>query len=136
MSLKIQPTSSIKVALGIQENGPVHRYFQNLCYRYMDKYVPRDEGNLRRNVDLSNPNYIIYNSPYAHYIYTGILYVDPITGSSWAKKGVKKIPTGIPLRYHTPGTGKYWDKTMWSAEGKDIIAKVEKYIENGGNNGS
>lgn len=132
MALKLKPTSVIKANLGIQQNGPTHKYFQDLCYRYMDKYVPRDEGHLRKVVDLSNPNYIIYNSPYAHYIYMGILYVDPITGSSWARKGTTKIPTGIPLKYHTPGTGKYWDKTMWSAEGQDIIEKVGKYMMSGG----
>ena len=132
MSLKLQPTSVIKANLGLTESGTVQKYFQNTCYRYMDKYVPRDEGNLRRNVDLSEPKYIIYNSPYAHYMYTGILYVDPVTGSSWARKGVKKIPTGRKLKYHTPGTGHHWDKLMMTAEGKDVVRKVQEFFNRGG----
>ena len=89
MSLKLQPTSVIKANLGLNPNGKVQKYFTNLCYRYMDKYVPYDEGNLRKNVDIY-PNKIVYDSPYAHFIYEGILYVDPVTGSSWARKGTKK----------------------------------------------
>ena len=67
----MQPTSVIKARLGIEPNGRVQRYFQKRCKDYMDKYVPREDGNLRKNVDLSNPNLIVYQSPYAHYMYEG-----------------------------------------------------------------
>lgn len=132
MSLKLQPTSVIKANLGLTESGVVQKYFQNTCYRYMDKYVPYDEGHLREKVDLSNPKYIIYNMPYAHYIYTGILYVDPVTNSSWARKDVKKIPTGKTLKYHTTGTGHHWDKLMMTAEGKDVVREVQEFFNRGG----
>jgi hypothetical protein len=36
----------------------------------MDKYVPRDTGNLRDNVD-KGIDYITYESPYAHAQYVG-----------------------------------------------------------------
>lgn len=132
-------TSTIKARLGIEPNGRVQKYFQDTCYRYMDKYVPRDDGNLGRNVDLSDPTKIVYESPYAHYQYEGKLYVmdngkgayySPEYGF-WSKKGVAKQPTNIDLVYHTAGTGHHWDERMKSAEMDDVIDKVQKYIDRG-----
>ena len=37
----------------------------------MDKYVPRETGNLRRVVEVDT-NKITYQSPYAHYQYKGM----------------------------------------------------------------
>ena len=138
MSVKLN-TSTIKASLGIEPNGRVQRKFQNLCYEYMDKYVPRDDGSLRRDVDLSDPTKIVYESPYAHYQYEGKLYVmengkgayySPDYGF-WSKKGVAKQSSDRNLVYHTAGTGPYWDERMKSAEMDDVIDKLQKYIDRG-----
>ena len=105
-------TSSIKTRLGINPNGRVQKFFTNTCYRYMDKYVPYESGNLRTIVDIDN-NAVIYESPYAHYQYKGL----SVNGNS--------------LNYKTPGTGSYWDKKMVSAEIDDVVAEVQKEIERG-----
>ena len=112
MSVKLQPTSVIKARLGIEPNGDVQRFFQDTCYKKMDKYIPKDLGNLRTIVDLSDLNYIIYESPYARYQYYG----------------VREDGTHQVHNYTTPGTGPYWDKRMWSAEGQNIIMQVQEYI--------
>lgn len=139
MPVKMQPTSTIKAHLGIEPNGRVQKKFQSLCYRYMDKYVPRYEGNLRKNVDLSNPTQIVYNSPYAHYQYEGKLYVmdngkgayyNPKYGF-WSDKGVAKHNSGKDLIYHTAGTGDHWDKRMVSAEMGDLVKELQAYIDRG-----
>ena len=139
MPVKLNPTSVIKARLGIEPNGRVQKYFQNQCYRYMDKYVPRDEGNLRKNVDLSDPTKIVYNSPYAHYQYEGKLYVmdngkgayySPEYGF-WSDKGKPKHATEIPLNYHTGGTGSHWDRKMVTAEFDSLVAKVQNYVDRG-----
>lgn len=139
MPVKMQPTSSIKAHLGIEPNGRVQKKFQSLCYRYMDKYVPRYEGNLRKNVDLSDPTQIVYNSPYAHYQYEGKLYVmdngkgayySPKYGF-WSDKGVAKHNSGKDLIYHTAGTGDHWDKRMVSAEMGDLVKELQAYIDRG-----
>lgn len=70
--MKMKPISTIKANLGINPNGRVQRFFTDTCYRYMDKYVPMDTGNLRRIVD-KGTNYITYESPYAHAQYVGIV---------------------------------------------------------------
>lgn len=128
MPVRLQPSSIILANLGLQPNGDVHKYFTHRCRVHMDKYVPYEEGNLRKLVE-EGTNYVKYKSPYAHYMYEGILYVDPETGSSWARKDITKVPTGKNLTYHTAGTGDHWDKRMWSAEKNQVIKEVQDYIK-------
>ena len=101
--------SSIKASLGIEPNGRVQRFFTDTCYRHMDKYVPKDTGMLRINVD-KGANYITYESPYAHAQYIGVVHGSPVRN------------------YTTPGTGPYWDKRMWSAEKDSVIKEVQNYV--------
>ena len=115
MSVKLQPTSVIKANLGIEPNGRVQKFFTNTCYKYMDKYVPKDEGNLRTIVSIL-PSKIIYESPYARYQYYGV-----------REDGTHKV-----RNYTTPGTGTYWDKRMVSAEMQDVVREVQDYINRGG----
>lgn len=109
MPVNIQPASVIKAQLGLEPNGRVQKFLTNTCYKHMDKYVPRDKGDLRTNVSLQ-PDSITYESPYANYQY----------------KGVSK--SGKPLNYKTPGTGDYWDKRMVSAEMQDVVREVQKFV--------
>ena len=111
MPVKLKPTSTIKARLGIEPNGRVQKFFTNTCYKHMDKYVPKDEGNLRTIVDVES-NSITYEQPYARYQYYGM----------------RDDGTHVVKNYTTPGTGPYWDKRMWSAEKQDVIKEVQKYI--------
>ena len=111
MPVKLKPTSHIIANLGLEPNGRVQKFFTNTCYRYMDKYVPMDEGNLRTNVDITSYS-ITYQSPYARYQYYG----------------VREDGTHEVKNYTTPGTGTYWDKRMVSAEMKDVVKEVQDYV--------
>ena len=115
MPVKLKPTSVIKARLGLEPNGRVHQFFTNTCYKHMDKYVPKDNGNLRTIVDIQ-PNYIIYESNYAEYQYYGM----------------RKDGTHVVQNYTTPGTGTYWDKRMVSAEMQDVVKEVQDYVNRGG----
>ena len=117
MPLKMQPTSVIKASLGLEQNGRVQRFFTNTCYKHMDKYVPKDEGNLRTIVDLTS-NTITYEMPYALYQYYGI-----------REDETHRIN---PKNYTTPGTGPYWDKRMWSVESSVVVREVQKEFNRGG----
>ena len=77
MPVKIKPTSTIKARLGIEPNGRVQKFFTNTCYKHMDKYVPKDIGNLRDIVD-KGADYITYESPYAHAQYIGEVHGSPV----------------------------------------------------------
>ena len=111
MPVKMQPIGVIKTRLGINPDGRVQKFFTNTCYKHMNKYVPKDEGNLRTIVDIQN-NSIIYESPYAHYQYIGM----------------RDDGTHVIKRHTTAGTGPYWDRRMVSAEMQDVVNEVQKYV--------
>lgn len=113
MSVKMQPTSVIKARLGIEPNGKVQKFFTNACYRYMDKYVPKDTGALRETVTLTADT-ITYEQPYAHAQYVGIVNGHAVQN------------------YTTPGTGPYWDERMKSADMQNVVAEVQNFINKGG----
>ena len=92
-------------------------------------FVPRDTGALVSNTKIENHT-LIYEQPYAHYMYEGILYVDPETGSSWARRGVKKVPTGIPLKYRPTGTD-HWLEHAELLHGKEWAEGVVKILTGG-----
>jgi hypothetical protein len=134
VSVKFQPVSNIKTRLGIQKYGPAHKFFANNCMNRMNaRYTPEREGEngLTGSSIVDEKCNIIYQSPYAHYLYKGKLYVDPETGSSWAKEGTTKVPTNKNLKYHKSGTGPHWDKKMVSAEIKDIERETNEYVKRG-----
>lgn len=143
VTTKLNPTSKIEARLGIQPNGPVHAFFTNTCYKKMGKFVPGgDTGLLNQNVDIGKDR-ITYKSPYSHYQYVGKLYVDPKYKKGafysedygyWSRPGISKEPTSRPLEYHTPGTGAFWDKKMWTSCGDEVVKEVQDYVDRGGKN--
>ena len=124
---KMKPVGVIKARLGVNPGGEVQRQLVHTCAIHMDKYVPNRDGDLASSVE-EGATYVKYNMPYAHYQYEGILYVDPETGSAWARKDATKVPTNRMLTYHTPGTGHHWDRRMVSAEMNIVEQEVEDYI--------
>ena len=143
MPVKMQPVSVIKANLGIEANGRVQKFFTNECAKEMDNYVPYDEGNL---VDYRiEGNNIIYEQPYAHYMYEGKVMGPniPIKENGiivgwFSPKGKPKHYTGKSIDYskskargHTEA-GPYWDKRMWTAKGQDIVKRVQDYVNRGG----
>lgn len=115
MPVKLKPTNVIKARLGLEPNGRVQKFFANTCYKHMDKYVPKDEGNLRTIVDIRSDS-ITYEQPYARYQYYGM----------------RDDGTHVVRHYTTPGTGTYWDKKMVSAEIQDVVKEVQSYVNRGG----
>lgn len=113
MPVTMKPASVIKARLGLEPNGPIHKWFTNTCALHMDKFVPWDIGNLAETVVVNGvttsnvtTNTVIYDQPYAKVVYYG-------------------IRNGKELNYQTDVhelAGPYWDKRMWSAE-KDIVVK-------------
>lgn len=127
----LEPTNNIKAKLGLTPDGRVQKFFTNTCRNYMGRYVPGGQNGVLNKNARARYDYVDYESPYAHYQYVGILYVDPNTGSPYAPKGQHKVPTHTPLRYHTPGTGSYWDRRMWSVNKDKIIKETEEFMKRG-----
>ncbi|MCM1055538.1 MAG: minor capsid protein [Bacteroides sp.] len=73
-----------------------------------NEFVPNDHGVLKDSSE--SHSYVmsffgeselrlIWSAPYARYLYYGLLMVDSVTGSSWARKGSTKSLTDKPLTY-------------------------------------
>lgn len=119
MSVRINSLDKIKRRLGIQNGGPAHAYFTELCYKKMDRFVPMSgkdsQTSLRTNVDVRTDS-ITYESPYASYQYFG-----------QRRDGTHKI-----RNWTTPGTGPKWDKRMISADMQTIVKEVGNYVKTHG----
>ena len=139
---KMNPTSVIKAKLGVNPDGKVQKYFVNRVAQRMDRYVPIRDGNLRKYV--IDGNLIIYNQPYAHYMYKGEVYGPniPIFKDGVIVRWIspkQKHPTGRPIDYSQSiargheYAGPYWDQRMWSAEKDELAKEIQKFVERGGN---
>ncbi len=128
-NIHIEIYNSQQTADRICRNDNVGKFVASEWSRYFAKYVPMQSGTLRTNISIE-PFKVIYESPYAHYQWEGELYVAD-NGSSWAKQGEIKHPTGIPLNYNkeqNPLATSHWEVPAYDAF-KDVVANsISEYI--------
>ena len=134
---EIKPAQRILRTHGLQEGGPVQKLVDSECMRYMSDYMPRRQaGELEHKMVAATTigsGEIDTPGPFAHYLYEGILYVSPTTGSAWAKKNEIKVPTGKELTYNgAPMRGKKWFERMKADHKEDIIQSARKALSKGG----
>lgn len=94
-----------------------------------DSFIPFQQGALRNSMNYPQGIYggeIEWNTPYAHYQYEGELYLTE-DGRSFANKGERKYPTGVPLNYHALGTSDHWferAKEQHKQEWVDLVKRT------------
>lgn len=131
VKVKINSTNKILKDHGLDQDGRAIRFLRDDADRLMNPYIPMDNGMLRRNKSYPSNHEIKYISPYAKYQYYGKLMLAK-NGSSWAKKGEKKVLTSRNLKYHTSGTGPKWNELMMQRNKNTLIKDVENYTKSGG----
>lgn len=111
----------------------VQRFVDSECIRLMTPYTPMLTGflfktpSLTTQIGTGNIEYI--GCIYARFQYYGKVMVSPITGSSWAMKGEKKVLTGRDLTYNKsqhPLAGAFWFERMKKAYGDEILRGAGK----------
>lgn len=125
--------------LGLTPNGDTQTFATNEAKRMMNPYVPVLSQALRQKAEVVDAGTAIeYQTPYAHYQYKGILYVDPITGKGsfynenyghWSRPNVNKVKSDRELEYSNPNATKEWDKKMMKEKGKDYLKSVQNYFD-------
>lgn len=112
----------------------------------MKQYMPRKDGHLIRQTNVLNQQTAgsgevhVYDPAveYAHYIYEGEKYVDPVYRKGgffspdygfWSRKGVAKVPSGEPLFYTNPKAEAHWDDIAIHNHMNDWVEVVRRALK-------
>lgn len=121
IKIDMKPINDVLKRLGVDPTGDVQSEVTKNISNRLFKYIPHRSGVLRKSKFITSPTTIGVNQPYAAYQYFGKVMVGP----------PPKVATDRPLRYNTSGkplAGPLWDKRMMAAEGKQIAAEIQAYV--------
>lgn len=90
-------------------------------------YMPIRTGSMQQRSKVNNGGREVeFPGPYARFQYGGVVMVDPVTGSPWARPGAKKVVTDRPLTYSSPTATDHWFDTAKAQHGEYWIAEVKR----------
>lgn len=122
-------------ALGLEERGRVQQRVTDEVLRLSEPYVPFDEGTLKDSGHIENDTDVVWDTPYARYMWNGIVYEDPElhcagfkTENGWrSRKDVKKVPTDRSMLYGNGALrGPRWADRMLQNGGREEIEKAAR----------
>ena len=88
--------------------------------------MPLLTGNLQQRSYVNDEgSEVVFPGPYARFQYGGKVMVDPVTGSPWARAGVKKVLTDRPLTYSRAEATDHWFDTAKAQHGDAWIQGVK-----------
>lgn len=142
IKVNMAPVKSILEQLGVTERGDVQRFHTANVRRRIQKYMPYRSGATIKLMVVQSPTdepFIHVDTPYAHYLYHGKVWVDPkthaagfLTANGWrSRKGVPKVETSRDLQYDktkNPQAGPYWDRRLLAAESGAMAAELQDYV--------
>lgn len=138
MGVDYQCTFNLKdciETLGLNERGRVQQVVTNEVLRLSDSYIPFDEGTLKDSGHIEDDADVVWNTPYARYMWNGIVYEDPElhcagfkTENGWrSRRDVEKVPTNRKLQYHGGKLrGDHWVDRMMMNGGREEIEKAAR----------
>ena len=120
------------------DDTTMHRIHQ-LLYKMCDPYVPMGEtGDLSQTAEVTAEG-VTYKTPYAHYMYEGIVYgpnipiiEDGVVVGWFSRPGVQKHPTGKDIEYDIsfhPLATHHWDEAMMQDKRDEFIAQVHEILK-------
>lgn len=121
--------------LGLEERGRVQQVVTNEVLRLSEPYVPLDQGDLVASGHIENGTDVVWDTPYARYMWNGIVYEDPDlhcagfkTDNGWrSRKGVQKVPTDRSMEYRNGNLrGPRWVERMMQNGGREKIEKAAR----------
>ena len=144
-SVKLPDTNQMLAKRNLEKGGLVQMVIDKAVIDYSIPYCPFDTGVLANspygayahNADTFGSGKVVYNTPYARYLYYGRVYgpnipvFDDDSGvpTRWfSPKGQKKHPTGKDLQYKTdqnPLAGPFWVERMKADHKQDILEEAK-----------
>lgn len=121
-------------ALGLEEGGRVQQAVDATVLSVCEPYIPRDSGDLIQSGIIHTvigSGEVVWSTPYAHFVHEGLVYVDPETGSTWAKKDGRKVPTDRVLQYQNGALrGHHWvDRAMQDGGLEEVRKKAQEAMK-------
>jgi hypothetical protein len=104
-------------------------FMATTCKRYMEKYIPKQDGFLGMSARI-HPFYVTYENPYAHYLHEGLAMVGP-NGSAWAKEEETKHYNGKKLQFSKEKNSlarSHWEEAVQKNNRVKIASEVTQYI--------
>ena len=120
----------------LSRGGELQKVIDATILESIEPYMPFDTGELRnsgyRNTVIGSGK-LVWRTPYARYLYHGLLMVDPVygkgafhdpvTGRYWSRRGVKKIVSDTPLKFRGGGKrGARW-ADRWVSDNLEAFEK-------------
>jgi hypothetical protein len=92
-----------------------------------NEYVPDDQDALVNSSNIHSDilhGKLVWATPYARYLYHGVLMVDPKTGSAWAREGQTKVKVSpeVQLKFDkrkNPKAGSHWCERAQADHGEE-----------------
>ena len=111
-------------------------------------YMPMITGNFRDRSEAHSEQTmamgeLVYPGPFAHYLWEGVLYVDPEYGKGaffseeygfWSRPGVTKVPTNKPLEFtqeSNPDAGPRWTERAAADKYPEWEAEMQRHADAG-----
>jgi hypothetical protein len=137
----MRPVNTIMTRLGVNQTGDVQRFVTNTVNRRITRYMPFRSGALATKLKyIKSSTEIEVLAPYARMQYYGKVMVNAKTGKGPAcipgvgyryPEGAVLRATNRDLQYDltkNSQAGPYWDRRMMAAEGTQIAAEVQEYV--------
>lgn len=117
---------------GLGVRGRAQQYIDSEVLRQSAPYLPHQTGMLRdsgiHGTDIGSGE-VIWNSPYAKFLYYGKVMIGMESHSPWAKSGEKKVKTNRNLAYHgAPKRGAFWFERMKADHMSDILRGLARLL--------
>lgn len=141
VKVTMKPVNTIVNRLGVGKSGDVQRFVTETVNRRITQYMPFRSGVLATKLKfIKSPTEIEVLGPYARVTYYGKIMVDSQTGKGPMnipgvglrfRKGAVLKATGRDMEYDktkNPKAGPYWDRRMMAAEGGQIAAEAQAYV--------
>ena len=144
LDVKISP-DDILAAFGLEQGGRVQQTIDQKVIDYCTPYVPASpDRTLEFSAQVSTEigsGQVIWNTPYAHYQYMGVVYgpnipiiQDGVLMGWFSPPGRPKHPTDRELTYDTsqnPMAGPYWFERMKADRLNDILDEARSAMLQG-----
>lgn len=115
VNVHLSDPQQIIIRLGLNQSGDAQRYWTHEVHRRMLKYMPYRTGTTSTKLTRErSPTEIETAAPYARKLYYGVK------------------ADGQPMtftRSHNPQAGPHWDRRLVAAEGGQMVADLQAYID-------